>query len=287
MDKTVEDYTISLNLTQTLFDGGAAALSDVAQAKAQLHTAQTQDADIALLRAQLLHAIAVLVGDNPSYFQLPVNPLPQNAAPPDIDPGLPSALLERRPDVAEAERRVAAANAQIGVARAAYFPQFTLLGSGGYNSVHSSNWIDAPSTFWSFGPQVTLPIFEGGRLVAQTERAKALYAEQVATYRNAVLTAYQDVEDNLAALRQLQKESGSEAEAVEATRIALQQSQDRYTAGIVTYLEVSANETASLQAQQSAINIRTRRLTAAIQLIKALGGGWQQGSESAGSFTIR
>jgi NodT family efflux transporter outer membrane factor (OMF) lipoprotein len=287
LDKTVDDYTISLNLVQTLFDGGAAALSDVAQAKAQLHTAQTQVADIVLLRTQLQHAIAVLVGENPSDFQLAVNPLPQTAAPPNIDPGLPSALLERRPDVAEAERRVAAANAQIGVARAAYFPQFTLMGSGGYNSVHSSNWIDAPSTFWSFGPQVTLPIFEGGRLVAQTERAKAVYAEQVAAYRNTVLTAYQDVEDNLAALRQLEKESQSEAEAVEATRIALQQSQDRYTAGIVTYLEVSATETASLQAQQAAINIRARRLSAAVQLIKALGGGWQQGSVSASSMTIR
>jgi outer membrane protein, multidrug efflux system len=159
LDKTVQDYTIALDLTQTLFDGGAAALSDVAQARAQLHTAQTQDADIVLLRAQLQHAIAVLVGENPSNFQMAVDPLPETASPPVIDPGLPSALLERRPDVAEAERRVAAANAQIGVARAAYFPQFTLTGSGGYNSVHSSNWIDAPSLFWSFGPQVTLPLF--------------------------------------------------------------------------------------------------------------------------------
>jgi NodT family efflux transporter outer membrane factor (OMF) lipoprotein len=228
-----------------------------------------------LMRAQLQHAIAVLVGDNPSAFELPVNPLPQTAVPPSLDPGLPSALLERRPDVAAAERRVAAANAQIGVARAAYFPQFTLSASGGYNSVHSSNWIDAPSLFWSFGPQLTMPIFEGGRLIAQTARAKAVYSEQVATYRNTVLTAYQEVEDNLAALRQLQKESDSEAQAVEATGIALQQSLDRYSVGIVTYLEVSSSETAALQAQLSAINIRTRRLSAAILLVKALGGGWQ------------
>lgn len=283
LDKTVADYVIALDLTQTLFNGGAAALSDVAQARAQLHTAQTQAADIALLRAQLQHGIAVLVGENPSVFQLPASPLPQTVTPPAIDPGLPSALLERRPDVAEAERRVAAANAQIGVARAAYFPQFTLSASGGYDSVHSSNWIQAPSLFWSLGPQFTLPIFEGGRLTAQTARAKAVYSEQVATYRNTVLTAYQEVEDDLAALRQLQKESDSEAQAVEATSTALQQSVDRYSAGIVTYLEVSSTETAALQAQLAAINIRTRRLNAAILLVKALGGGWQQNSLSAGA----
>jgi len=274
LDRTVEAYGKSLELTQTLFNGGAAALSDVAQAKAQLKTAQTQAADIHLLRAQLEHAIAALIGENPSVFQLPVNPLPQTATPPTVDPGLPSALLERRPDVAEAERRVAAANAQIGVARAAYFPQFTLSGSGGFNSVHSSNWIDAPSLFWSIGPHVTLPLFEGGRLVAQTERAKAVYSEQVALYRNTVLSAYQDVEDNLAALRQLQQESETEAQAVEATATALQQSQDRYNAGIVTYLEVASTETAALQAQLAAINIRARRLNAAVLLVKALGGGW-------------
>jgi NodT family efflux transporter outer membrane factor (OMF) lipoprotein len=283
LNKTVSDYGSALQLIQTLFDGGAAALSDVAQARAQLHTAQTQDADITLMRAQLQHGIAVLVGENPSAFELPVNPLPQTAVPPAIDPGLPSALLERRPDVAEAERRVAAANAQIGVARAAYFPQFTLSASGGYNSVSPTNWIDAPSLFWSFGPQLTLPIFEGGRLTAQTERAKAVYSEQVATYRNTVLTAYQEVEDNLAALRQLEKESDSEAQAVQATGIALQQSLDRYSVGIVTYLEVSSSETAALQAQLSAINIRTRRLSAAILLVKALGGGWQRESLSASS----
>jgi NodT family efflux transporter outer membrane factor (OMF) lipoprotein len=276
LDKTVEDYAKSLELTQTLFDGGAAALSDVAQAKAQLHGAETQAADIRLLRAQLEHAIAVLAGENPSNFALPVNPLPASITPPAIDPGLPSALLERRPDVAEAERRVAAANAQIGVARAAYFPQFTLTGSGGYNSVHSADWIAAPSLFWSIGPQVTLPIFEGGRLVAQTEKAKAAYSEQVATYRNTVLIAYQDVEDNLVALRRLDDESATEAAAVEATGTALQLSQDRYTAGIVTYLEVATTETEALQAQLSAISIQARRLTAAVKLVKALGGGWQE-----------
>jgi NodT family efflux transporter outer membrane factor (OMF) lipoprotein len=274
LDKTVEDYRKALELTQALFEGGAAALSDVEQAKTQLYNAQTQDADVHLMRSQLEHGIAVLAGENPSTFQLAENPLPQTAKPPDIDPGMPSTLLERRPDVAEAERRVAAANAQIGVARAAYFPQFTFSASGGYNSVHASNWIDAPSLFWSFGPQVVLPIFEGGRLLAQTARAKATYQEQVAAYRNAVLTAYKDVEDNLAALRQLQQESESAALAVQAASRSLQLSQDRYNEGMVTYLEVAAAETAALQAQVSAINIRSRRLTASVLLVKALGGGY-------------
>jgi NodT family efflux transporter outer membrane factor (OMF) lipoprotein len=276
LDKTVADYRKSLELTQALFDGGAAALSDVEQAKAQLHTAETQQADTHLLRAQLEHGIGVLVGDNPSSFQIAVNPLSLDAAPPRIDVGMPSQLLERRPDVAEAERRVAAANAQIGVARAAYFPQFTLGATAGFNSVNPATWIDAPSLFWSVGPQVSLPIFEGGRLVAQTARAKAVYLEQVANYRNTVLTAYRDVEDNLAALRQLEIESSTQGEAVAASNIALQKAQDRYLAGLVTYLEVASTETTALQAELSRINIQSRRLNAAVLLIKALGGGWDE-----------
>jgi NodT family efflux transporter outer membrane factor (OMF) lipoprotein len=278
LDQTVEDYAKSLDLTQTLFEGGAAALSDVAQAKTQLHTARTRAADTHLSRAQLEHAIAVLIGENPSEFQLGVKALPSDASPPPVDPGLPSKLLERRPDVAEAERRVAAANAQIGVARAAYFPQFTLTGSAGFDSVRSATWIGAPSLFWSIGPQVSAPIFEGGRLVAQTEKTKAAYSEEVALYRNTVLTAFQDVEDNLVALRQLEKESDSQGEAVAAATTALGQSQDRYTAGIVTYLEVATTETAALQAQLDAIEIRARRFSATVMLIKALGGGWSAGS---------
>jgi NodT family efflux transporter outer membrane factor (OMF) lipoprotein len=282
LDKTVADYAKSLDLTQTLFDGGAAALSDVAQAKTQLHNAETRAADTHLSRAQLEHAIAVLIGENPTNFQLAVKALPLDASPPPVDPGLPSLLLERRPDVAEAERRVAAANAQIGVARAAYFPQLTLNGSGGVDSVRSSSLIGAPSLFWGIGPQVTVPIFEGGRLVAQTEKTKAAYTEEVALYRNTVLVAFQDVEDNLVALRQLEKESTTQGEAVEAAATALGQSQDRYTAGIVTYLEVATTETAALQAQLDAIDIRARRFSATVMLIKALGGGWSAQSSTPG-----
>jgi NodT family efflux transporter outer membrane factor (OMF) lipoprotein len=195
--------------------------------------------------------------------------------PPTIDPGLPSSLLERRPDVAEAERKVASANAQIGVARAAYFPNITLAASAGVESIKTSNLFEAPSRYWSVGPEVSVPIFEGGRLVGETERVKAVYAEQVADYRNTVLTAYQDVEDNLIALRQLAQESETDAAAVLATGVALQQAQDRYRAGIVTFLEVSTAETAALQAQIQAVTIQARRMSASVLLVKALGGGWQ------------
>jgi len=275
IDKTIEAYGRSLDLTSNLFKGGAAALSDVAQSRAQLETARTQGADIRLQRAQLEHAIAVLVGENPSSFSLLLNPLPLSVVPPEIDPGLPSSLLERRPDVAEAERRVAAANADIGQARAAYFPQFHLLGDGGVESTRPGNWFAASSEYWAFGGQLMAPIFEGGRLRAATARARGVFDEQVATYRNTVLTAYQDVEDNLAALRQLAQESATDEAAVQATATALDQAQKRYEAGIVTYLEVASAQTQALQAQLAAISIQSRRMSAAVLLVKALGGGWE------------
>jgi NodT family efflux transporter outer membrane factor (OMF) lipoprotein len=275
VDHAVADYRQALQLTQNLYDAGAVPLGDVAQAQTQLENAMTQAADIHLLRAQAAHAIAVLVGENPSAFGIPVNSLPLDLTPPGVNTDLPSALLERRPDVAEAERRVAAANAQIGVARAAYFPQFSLDASAGLNSTRASNWLSAPSRFWSFGPQLTVPIFEGGRLLAQTERARAQYSEQVAQYRNTVLTAYQNVEDSLAALRQLEQEAQTAAAAVMAAGVALQQAQYRYNAGAVTYLEVSSAETTALQTQLGVADIQTRRFNATVMLIKALGGGWQ------------
>jgi len=277
LDLTVDDYAKSLQLTQNLHDGGAAALADVEQARAQLETARTQAADTRLLRAQSEHAIAVLIGENPSNFHLESKPLALDQAPPPLDPGLPSALLERRPDVAAAERRVASANFNVGVARAAYFPQFSLAASFGYDSVHSSNWLTAPSRTWSAGPTGVLSVIDAGRHRAQSDQAHALFDEQVADYRNVVLTAYQEVEDALAALRQLQQESVSQAAAVAATGKALEQSQYRYKAGLVTYLEVAANENAHLQAQLSSVSIQVRRLDASVLLVKALGGGWRSG----------
>jgi NodT family efflux transporter outer membrane factor (OMF) lipoprotein len=283
LDRTVDDYTKSLQLTQNLYDGGAAVLADVEQARAQLETARTQAADTRLQRAQSEHAIAVLVGENPSNFHLESKPLPRDQAPPPLDPGLPSALLERRPDVAAAERRVASANFTVGVARAAYFPQFSLAASFGYDSVHSSSWLTAPSRTWSVGPSGVLSVIDAGRHRAQSDQAHALFDEQVADYRNIVLTAYQEVEDALAALRQLQQESASEAAAVTATRKALEQSQYRYKAGLVTYLEVATNETAHLQAQLSSVSIEVRRMNASVLLVKALGGGWKSENLEAAS----
>jgi NodT family efflux transporter outer membrane factor (OMF) lipoprotein len=275
LENTVHDYARSLELTEHLYQGGAAAVADVDQARAQLEDARTQAAEVALQRAQTEHAIAVLIGENPSRFHLASKPLPQDTAPPAIDLGLPSTLLERRPDVAAAERRVAAANAQIGVARAAYFPVFSLGAAAGFDSTQTSTWLNAPSRLWSVGPAGLLTVFDAGRHRAQSAQAHAQYDEQVADYRTTVLVAYQEVEDNLAALRRLDQESQSEAAAVTATGKALEQARYRYKAGLVTYLEVATTETIALQAQQSRVNILNRRMNASVLLVRALGGGWR------------
>jgi NodT family efflux transporter outer membrane factor (OMF) lipoprotein len=282
LDHTVADYAQALQLTQNLYNGGAAPLSDLEQARAQLETAKTQAADIRLRRAQTEHAIAVLIGEQASAFHIDPTPLPADIGPPAVDLGLPSALLERRPDVASAERLVAAANARIGVARAAYFPVFSLSAVAGFESTAISNWISAPSRLWALGASSpaaasagVLTLFDGGLHRAQSAYAHAAHDEQVADYRGTVLTAYQEVEDNLAALRELEKESVSEAAAVAATASALQQAQYRYQGGIVTYLEVVTEENASLSAQLSAADIQVRRLNASVLLVKALGGGWE------------
>lgn len=274
LDHTVVDYAKALQLTENLYNGGAAPLSDLEQARAQLESAKTQAADIRLRRAQTEHAIAVLVGEQASIFHIDPTPLPADVAPPPIDPGLPSALLERRPDVASAERHVAAANARIGVARAAYFPVFSLAAVAGFESTSASTWISAPSRLWSLGPAGMLTLFDGGLHRAQSAEAHAAFDEQAADYRGTVLTAYQEVEDNLAALRELQKESVSEAAAVAATQSALEQAQYRYQGGIVTYLEVVTEENAALSARLSAADIQVRRMNASVLLVKALGGSW-------------
>jgi len=274
LDHTVTDYAKALKLTDNLYHGGAAALSDVQQARAQLETARTQAEDTRLRRAQTEHAIAVLVGRSATGFRIAAEPLDAAVTPPAIDPGLPSQLLERRPDVAAAERRVASANAAIGIARAAYFPQFSLTGTLGLESLATASWIEAPSRFWSLGPQGALTLFDAGLHRAQNAAARAAYDGQVASYRAAVLTAYQDAEDNLAALRQLERESVTEAAAVEATKGAFEQAVLRYKGGLVTYLEVVSTENAALAARLSAVDIQTRRITASILLVKALGGDW-------------
>lgn len=275
LDRTVADYSKALELTRNLYQGGAAALADVHQAQAQLENARTEAEDTRLRRAQTEHAIAVLVGAEASRFHLDARPLEPDLALPAVDPGLPSQLLERRPDVAAAERRVAAANAGIGVARAAYFPVFTLMGSAGQESTQSSSWLTAPSRFWSIGPQGLLTVFDAGLHAAQSAAAHAAYDEQVANYRNTVLTAYQDVEDNLAALRQLGLESVSQTAAVTATQGALDQANYRYKGGVVTYLEVVSTENAALAARLAAVDIEVRRLSSTVLLVRALGGDWK------------
>ena len=276
LDHTVADYQRALTLTEILYRGGMAANADVLQARAQLETAKTEAEDSRLRRAQLEHAIATLVGQQASTFKLPARPLSPTAAPPPIDLGLPSQLLERRPDIAAAERRVAAANARIGVARAAFFPVFSLAGAAGTESFSLANWMLAPSRYWSIGPQGVLTLFDGGLRRAQSAAVVAAYGEQVAAYRGSVLTAFQEVEDNLAALRQLERENLTQAAAVAATQGALDQANYRYRSGLVTYLEVVSTENAALAARITAINIDSRRLTASVQLIKALGGDWNR-----------
>jgi len=276
LDRTVADYARALALTQNLYHGGAAAIADVQQAQTQLETARTQAEDTRLRRAQTEHAIAVLTGNEASSFSVPARAGATRFPSPAVDPGLPSQLLERRPDVAAAERRVAAANAAVGVARAAYFPVFSLAGTAGAEGISSSNWFSAPSQFWSIGPQALFTVFDAGVHAAQSAAAHAAYDEQVANYRGTVLTAYQDVEDNLAALRQLERENVSEAAAVEAAQGALRQANLRYQGGIVTYLEVVTTENAALAAQLAAVDIQVRRVNATVLLVKALGGDWRE-----------
>jgi NodT family efflux transporter outer membrane factor (OMF) lipoprotein len=274
LDHAVADYAKALQLTQNRYNGGAASMSDVAQAQAQLETAKTQAADVRLQRAQLEHAIAVLTGKPASGFHIDATPLTADMQPPAINPGLPSALLERRPDVAAAERHMAAANAQIGIARAAYFPVFSLSAMAGFESTSAPSWIEAPSHLWSLGASALLTVFDGGRRSALTDQARSAYDETVANYRGSVLNAYREVEDSLAALHLLEQENTSESAAVAATQKALQQANFRYKGGITTYLEVVVAENAALQAQLSAANIQTRRMNASVLLVKAIGGGW-------------
>jgi len=281
LDRTVTDYADALKLTRNLYQGGAGVIADVRQAEAQLETARTQVEDTRLRRSQTEHAIAVLVGRTATGFHIDAHPLAHDLEPPPIDPGLPSALLERRPDVAAAERRVAAANAQIGVARAAYFPVFTLSALVGFESAGGGSWIEAPSRTWAIGPALLQTVFDGGLRRAQSDSARAAYDQQVAQYRSTVLTAYQEVEDALASLQYLARETASEQAAVVATQGALQQAEYRYKGGAATYLEVVSTENAALAARLSAADIQLRRMNAAVLLVKALGGGWHSPLDAA------
>jgi NodT family efflux transporter outer membrane factor (OMF) lipoprotein len=272
LDSTVASYRKNLQLTQNRYAAGIVAKSDVLQAETQLKTTQAQAIDLEVQRTQLEHAIAMLVGKPASSFSIPVAPL----APvyPAIPAGLPSQLLERRPDIASAERRMAAANAEIGVAKAAYYPSVRLSGSAGFEALSLADWFTWPSRFWAVGAAVSETLFDGGLRGAQTDQARAVYDQAVATYRHAVLTGFQEVEDNLAALRILEAEAKAQEEALKAARETLAVTQNQYRGGIVSYLNVIVVQSAALSNERAAVSIAARRLTASVLLMKALGGGW-------------
>lgn len=272
LDSTVVAFQQALELTQVRFQTGIASDEDVALAETQLKTTQAQATDLGILRAQLEHAIAVLTGQPASMFSISAEPL--KATPPAIPFGLPSQLLERRPDIAAAERRVAEANAQIGVTKAAFFPSLVLSASGGFESTSFLNWLTLPARFWSVGPSLAQTLFDAGRRKAVTEQAIAIYDGTAANYRLTVLTAFQEVEDNLAALRILSRELGQQNDAVTSAQRTLSLSSERYKSGIDSYLNVITAQTALLTNQRTAVNLQMEQMTASVQLVKALGGGW-------------
>jgi NodT family efflux transporter outer membrane factor (OMF) lipoprotein len=272
LDDTVEAYTDNLQLTTNRFRGGVAPRADVAQAKTQLDTTRVQDTDVTVQRAQFEHAIAILIGKPPAEFSIAAVPLKYQ--PPSIPVGLPSDLLQRRPDIAGAERRVAEANQQIGIARAAYFPTVTLNGTVGFAGTQGSNWFSWPAGFWAVGPAVAETLLDAGRRRATSESARANYDAAVATYRQTSLTAFQEVEDNLAALRILEDEAQQQEQAVASSKDSLQLFTNRYRGGVDTYLQVITAETTELTNERNAIDILRRRMDASVLLVKALGGSW-------------
>ena len=275
LDTTVQSYQDYLKLTQERFDNGVASGSDVAQAQAQLETARAQLIDYDVARAQYEHAIAVLTGKPPSDLSVSYSPI--KITPPPVPVGVPSTLLERRPDIAGAERQMAAANEQIGIAKAAYYPAIGLTTDSAPLGLESSSflhWISWPSRFWSLGPGASETVFDAGKRRATLNQSIAAYDATVANYRQSVLTAFQQVEDNLAALRVLENESQAEDRAVEAAQNSLDISTYQYKAGVVNYLTVITSQAILLQDQIQALNILTRRMSSSVLLVEAVGGRW-------------
>ncbi|TDG08288.1 efflux transporter outer membrane subunit [Paraburkholderia guartelaensis] len=278
LDDTVTAYTAALRIVQQQLADGAIDASAVAQAQTQLESARTADSDIDVQRAQLEHAIATLIGVPASTFSLPARVDP--AVVPSIPAGVPSALLERRPDIAAAERRVAAANARIGEAHAAFYPDLTLSATAGLESTFFAPWLSAPSLFWSLGSQLAGTLFDGGRRDATLKGANAQYDAAVAGYRQTVLTAFQQVEDNLSALDTLASEAQSQQRATAAAQLSLKLTTNRYQAGAVNYLDVVTAQTIALSNERNEEQIAGRRLDASVHLLQALGGGWDRAALS-------
>ena len=274
LDQTVVAYEKSLRLTLQLFHAGLDSQLDVQQARTQLETTRAQDQDVGVARAQDEHAIAILIGQPPATLSIPARVVAYT--PPSIPPGLPSQLLERRPDIAIAERQMAAANEQIGIARAAYYPNFTLSGMGGLDSAHPGNWFTGPSTFWSVGLSAADTLVDWGQRHALNTMAQANYDGTVANYRQTVLTAYQEVEDNLVALRILEREAQTQNLAVTSAQQQMDIATKLYTRGLDPYLNVIQAQSVVLSNELTAANLVTRRMTASVLLVKALGGGWDR-----------
>jgi NodT family efflux transporter outer membrane factor (OMF) lipoprotein len=272
LDTTVKSYQQFLELTQNRQKSGIASGADVAQAQTQLDSARAQLIDLDVARSQFEHAIAILIGKPPSELSIARGPL--KSEPPPVPIGVPSTLLERRPDIAQAERQMAAANEQIGIARAAFFPALTLSATAGLESSSIVNWFTWPSRFWSVGPQMAETLFDAGKRRAQSAQAQAAFDVTVADYRQVVLTGFQQVEDNLSTLRVLSEEALAEQSAVKAAEDALQISTYQYKAGTVSYLQVITLQVIALQDEKTAVDILTRRMEASVSLVQALGGGW-------------
>jgi NodT family efflux transporter outer membrane factor (OMF) lipoprotein len=272
LDSTVVAYQESLRLTKALYDTGIDSDEAVAQAETQLEATEAQDTNVGIVRAQYEHAIALLVGQPASTFSVPVEPL--KTKPPAIPFGVPSQLLERRPDIAANERLMAQANAQIGIAKVAYYPTLTLSGTAGFESDSITNWLIWPARFWSAGPALAETLFDAGLRRATVQQFQAAFNQTVANYKQTVLTAFQQVEDNLAALRLLSLEIQQQDAAVKSAQRNLTVATDRYKLGIDPYLNVITAQTSLLSNQQTAVNLRMQQMTASVQLIEALGGGW-------------
>jgi len=274
LNSTVKQYEQALELIETRFAGGIASDVEVQQARTQLETTRAQAIDVGVARAQYEHAVAILIGKPPADFTLP--PLPLSSPPPDIPVSLPSELLERRPDIAAAERRVASANAQIGVAKSAYYPIINLAASGGFESSSITTLLNGPSGLWALGISAVTTVFDAGRRRAASDQAIASYDQTVANYRETVLTGFQQVEDNVAALRILDHETQVQEKAVDAAQKYLELAITRYKGGVTSYLEVTTAQSAALSDEVTAVNILGRRMVSAVGLIQALGGGWDR-----------
>ncbi|WP_256573189.1 efflux transporter outer membrane subunit [Pseudomonas sp. CC6-YY-74] len=279
LDATVAAYARSLRLSENQYNAGIVPKSDVSQALTQLRSTEAQAIDLKWQRAQLEHAIAVLIGVPPSELSIAVRE--QLPTLPTIPVALPSQLLERRPDVAAAERRVIAANAEIGVAEAAWYPDLTLSATGGYRGSSFADWVSLPNRFWSLGPQLALSLFDGGARRAELERSEAAYDQTVAQYRQAVLDSFREVEDYLVQLRVLEQEAVYQQQALDAARESLRLIENQYRAGTVDFNSVVNVQATALTNERSNLTLLGSRLTASVQLIAALGGGWQAPSAGA------